>query len=434
MRLIGLTVILTVGLTLAPFAAGPIFAAEGLAAYKPQQAVVFDGAPTAASTYFIAFSQAGLLLDLGSGPFVTCAGTSHISPGGVVAEVQGRGVFQSDQDLGVHLIPSFPAVFSELPAELKQAKNDCELLAAFSLVQAYLASVASQAQDRLGEVHACRHRVRALHCEVVQAIEQAPTVEEPPCPVTGCLVPNIAGPPGEEEDVGFVDFPPEACAEGVTALLQIPGLLDSLVTQVSNCQEAEAALQTLDGTVADKVASFGGLTAGQKNTFFSYADAILAAAEKYASQAEAVVASISALSASITLENLQASCAPCSGSTAGPVVIQANGAVLVQMQRQPIGRFVDAFEAAGFSDLSERLARVPNHRVLQFTYRSASAVGQDLVAVRAADAPDDGVSPLVVILSALPRDAPLPDMNVADQRLLFEGFRAFADVLGQRRN
>ena len=33
---------------------------EGLAAYKPQQAVVFDGVPTAASTYFIAFSQAGL--------------------------------------------------------------------------------------------------------------------------------------------------------------------------------------------------------------------------------------------------------------------------------------------------------------------------------------------------------------------------------------
>jgi len=84
------------GAAVLPFAAGPTFAAEGLAAYEPQQAVVFDGATTAASTYFIAFSQAGFLLDLGSGGLVTCAGTNHVSPGGVAIPALANSKFQME--------------------------------------------------------------------------------------------------------------------------------------------------------------------------------------------------------------------------------------------------------------------------------------------------------------------------------------------------
>jgi hypothetical protein len=52
-----------------------------------------------------------------------------------------------------------------------------------------------------------------------------------------------------------------------------------------------------------------------------------------------------------------------------------------------------------------------------------------MVAVRSPIALDDGVSPLVVVLTALDRDAPMPRPNVLDERILFDVLRPFRDTL-----
>jgi hypothetical protein len=60
-------------------------------------------------------------------------------------------------------------------------------------------------------------------------------------------------------------------------------------------------------------------------------------------------------------------------------------------------------------------------------------VPQDHIAVRPASAPDDGISPLVVILSALGRGAPLPQQELSDLQFLFDKFRLFlATLRGER--
>jgi hypothetical protein len=415
------------GAALLTFAAGSTIAAEGVAAYEPRQAIFFDGDPTAASTYFIAFSNQGVLRDLGKGGS-PCSGVLHVSPGGVVPAVPNAGVFQSAPGFDASPLPTFPASFAEPPVDIKEINDDCGLLASFSLVQSYLASVASAVQDRVDEIQACVNQVRAGYCRIVHAVEEA-TAKNP----ASTIVP-IAQPLSPVNGLGLIFAPDfESCTLNTFFLYEIPGFLDYLSSSLGDCQKVGDMLQELDDIVTTMVTLGGGIPSNIKVDALSYADDLLALAEEVAGQAALAAQQFTDVVAEITQENLQASCAHCLHPAQGRIVIQASGAVLVQEQREPIGRLVGAFNAAGLSDLGKRLARVPNHRVLHYTFPSPSAVGQDLVAMRAADAFDDGVAPLVVILSALPQDAPLPEMNVADLRVLYEGFRAFAEVLGQRR-
>ncbi len=219
-------------------------------------------------------------------------------------------------------------------------------------------------------------------------------------------------------------------------------MLDYLESLVGSCDGVETALASLQAHVNDTVQSAGGLTQDEKQNFLEGADAGLGDAEKNLLDAAETVAGLGSLTASLSEESLEASCAECEDPVFTGSPLALSGAVTLFAGRQTVGRFVGAFHsaandtddpelAARLADLAARLAAVPNDRVLQILFPSGSGVGQHLLALRAPELPDDGESPLVVVLTGLASGAPRPAPNAADIQLLFEHVRLFEDTLAR---
>jgi hypothetical protein len=420
-------------------ATGRLFAAGGLGAFDPGQAVVFDGSTAAEDIFAVALAEAGYFLDLGE-PGFDCPETDHASPGGLVPLLPEMGVFPLGLEIGKTLLFEVPSAPSTLPIDFQSLETDCDLLSTLPALESHLSSVCAQAQNLLAETQACRDRVRDLYCQVVAAIEEATTL-----PPDSSISANVddgltvdSAPPGP----GDLHF--DLCVRGLTNLAQIPGVLDYLIPRVAACEDREAALAALQAKVAEIVQFLGGIAENKKQALLAQADALLGSAEAQVAPAEGAVALLDSLKASLGEESLEASCAECGPSDGGGSQLALSGAVRIVAKRNPIGRFVGAFEsaanhtedaelAAHLADLAERLDATPDDRVLQVIFPSASAVGQHLVAVRPPDLPDDG-SPLVVVLSGLAEGAPLPAMNAADVQFLFEQVRVFRATLQRGRD
>jgi hypothetical protein len=406
-------------------------AAEGLGAFDPDQAIVFDGSTAARDIFTLALKNDGYFVELTPVGFV-CPETEHVSPGGLFALIGEAGVFTLELEIGETLLLPVPPAAGELPDALADLETDCDLLEALPALEAYLVSAGAQAQARLLETQACRDRVRILYCQLVASVEEAETV-------LGAGGTHAAGGGGGTGKVEFSQ--PEECP-GVTHLAEIPGVLDYLESLVGSCDGVETALASLQAHVNDTVQSAGGLTQDEKQNFLAGADAGLGDAERNLLDAADTVAGLGSLTGSLSEESLEASCAECEDPifTGSPLAL--SGAVTLFAGRQVVGRFVGAFHsaandtddpqlAARLADLAGRLAAVPNDRVLQVLFPSGSGVGQHLLALRAPELPDDGESPLVVVLTGWASEAPGPAPNAADIQLLFEHVRLFGDTLAR---
>jgi hypothetical protein len=404
--------------------------AEGQGARNPDQAIVFDGSTAAKDVFTLALKNDGYFVELSQVGFV-CPETEHESPGGLFALIGEAGVFTLEREIGETLLLPVPRAAGELPDVLASLETDCDLLEALPALEAFLLSAGVQAQAQLLETEACRNRVRTLYCQVVEAVEEAETL--PPS--------GASSGAGGGLGCGKVQVTqPEECP-GIAHLAEIPGLLDYLESLVGSCNGVEEALASLQTHVNDTVQTAGGLTQDEKENFLASADALLGDAEKNVLDAQETVAALGSLTASLSEESLEVSCAECGepGLFAG---VPLSGAVQLVSNRQAIGRFVGAFHsaanqtdnpelAARFADLAARLAAVPDDRVLQVIFPSDSAVGEHRLAVRSPDVPDDGVSPLVVMLTGLESGAPSPSPNAADIQLLFEQVRLFEATLAR---
>ncbi len=404
-------------------------AAEGLGAFDPDQAVVFDGSTAAKDIFTVTVKRRGYLVELSEAGFV-CPDADHSPPSGVASLVEAVGVFPLELETGKALLLPVPSASGELPPELEALDTDCDLLAAFPALETYLLSVDAQAQARLAETQACRDGVRNLYCRVVAAVEEAATLE--PTAAHGPILPGTS--PYSDYSFGETDECP-----GLTHLADIPGLLDYLAVLVDLCKGGAAALAALRVQVVEAVQNDGGLTALDKDFFLMMADAELGYAEHGVDESVETLVKLDGAMATLTEESLEASCTDC-GEPASIGVL--SGAVKLVAQRQAIGRFVGAFQSAArhaddpelsarLAGLAQRLATISNDRVLQVIFPSGSRVGQHFIALRPPDLPDDGHSPLVVVLTALEEGAPVPRMNGTDFQLLFEQVRLFGATLAR---
>ena len=398
---------------------------SGLAAFAPQQAILFDGGVSPESTYAIALTNNGFLIDFGN-PLGDCPPPDG-SPSGVVAVTASMGVYQPAL-AGEHLLPAVPPFAGVVPPELLGLTSDCELLVQLAALDAYLVPACDLAQERVAKLEECRDRAAAAYCRIIelsQHLHEACIFSA--APLSGDSLPADAVPGAQ-----FL------CAKGVLALKQIPVVLDLLAARLLVCEQNLAKLFDIEQLFRDAEGAI------------CHKDALLGSALFHRSRAEAMLnvgksdlATLDILKTHLTPQALQAECAACGGVSVD-VTLQLSGAVVMLTGRTAIGRYVGAFraaadesrderEAARLGDLAKRLASVPAGRVIQVIFPANAAVPQDHIAVRPASAPDDGVSPLVVILSAQGRGAPLPQQELSDLQFLFDKFRLFlATLRGER--
>jgi hypothetical protein len=406
--------------------------AEGPGAIDPDQAIVFDGSTAAQDIFVLSMKNAGYVIERSSSGFV-CPESIHVSPGGLFA-FGNAGVFTLEHEIGHILLLPVPRVPGTIPPELQELETDCDLLAVLPALEDYAASANSLAQARLNEAQSCRDRARNLYCAVVATIEDATILDG----FLGAGV--IPSAPDTPYDWTFVG--PEPCTQGVTRLDEIPASLDFLATLVSVCRGYETELATLHADVLIAVQSHGGLTGADAEQFMANADALLGNAESKVRQVEETVDELSESLVAWDEASLEASCDACPPDPIGGSQLLHTGLVQLIQRRQVVGRFVGAFQsaanhtddpelAARFADLATRLAAVPNDRVLQVLFPSSSAVGQHMLAVRPPELPDDGESPLVVVLTAVEPGEGTPALNAADIQLLFEQIRLFEATLAR---
>ena len=397
---------------------------SGLAAFAPQQAILFDGGASPESTYAIALTNNGFLIDFGD-PLGDCPPPAG-SPSGVVAVTASMGVYQPAL-AGEHLLPAVPPFAGVVPPELLGLTSACELLAQLAALDAYLVPACDLAQERVAKLEECRDRAAAAYCRIIELSQHL---------VEACII--TAGPPLEDSLPGDALSVTPLCAKGVLALKQIPVVLDLLAALLLVCEQSLAKLFDIEQDFRDAEEAI------------CHKDALLGSALVLRSRAEAMLnvgksnlAKLDILKTYLTQQALQAECAACGGVIVD-VTFQLSGAVVMLTGRTAIGRYVGAFraaagesrderEAARLGDLANRLASVPAGRVIQVIFPANAAVPQDHIAVRPASALDDGVSPLVVILSAQGRGAPLPQQDFSDLQFLFDKFRLFlATLRGER--
>ncbi len=186
-----------------------------------------------------------------------------------------------------------------------------------------------------------------------------------------------------------------------------------------------------------------GFIRGTREKALASADKEMSYADEQSTLANEELNQINQWSAQFVLRDVELSCEECELSPREDPLIPLSGAVILQTDRTPLDRYVTAFQAAArvtpdpdlalrLSDIALRLEEISDGRVLHLTYASTSAIGQDYLALYPANAPDDGLSPLIVVLTALNEDPdpPLPPMNAADERLLFDGYQAFLVRVG----
>ncbi len=403
--------------------------------YAPHQAIVFDGSAEASRTYLVALSKAGFLTQFVKIPFTPCSQVIQEPQWAIQSlGVPGRGIFIPDTfhfDAAVFPRPPGPSVSPFDPTVLR---TDCDVLANFAAVQQYLSEVQAKAEQVQSQVDECLNKVRALHCQIAATIENAPVI-----PSAGELGTADIGVDSSPSDPSFSGC--GACAE---ALATLPQRLDSLESEVGKCTAQFGELSNTLNWINLAIRPLseggqGGLSLDEKQNLQEEIDRSLAHAEEASVRASQKVAALEEVGPVCALDQVTASCEACSPAT-GPR--HRSRAVLVEWNRQPIGRLVGAFHAAAqradsaeladrLSNLAFRLHRLPDDRVLHVTFKTTSLISQDLVALAPppGNVADNRRAPLAIVLTGLNRDAPLPAMTANDQRLVFDAMRAFYDLV-----
>lgn len=409
---------------------GSVGLGQGSASADPNQGVLLDGSTDASAVFCVAFTDNGLQFSIVIPP-VPCPGADHVPQAGVFqASPPLAAVFHSGQFDGRGFVVSPPFVAKTLPVSLQDLWDDCDVVEQFSGVLAYLDQAYLEGVDLVSDVDDCVQDARAAYCRLVEAIENAEIHPEGHNNVVvaemvdGQLGPIYGGSESRE------------CVEFLVILESIPQGLDSMEQNLSTCEMKVSEMNTKAAGILNET-----ILLPNREEHLAGADKKMSQAEEQSTQANELLNEISELNAQIGLPDVALSCEECEQSPREDPLIPLSGAVMLQTDRTPLDRYVTAFQQAArdtpdpdlaqrLTDIALRLEEIPDGRVHHLTFASTSVIGQDYLALHPADAPDDRVSPLAVLLTAVNPDPPLPPMNAADERLLFDGFQAFLVRVG----
>lgn len=423
-------------LFLAPPASGggPKGPAQGISAYLPDQAVIYDGSTSAGATLLLALSKEGFRVDLGEGRD-PCPGSGRVPLSGLrLAGPAGQGVMVLDRALtgGPALMRMGEA--PALPPDISDLEDDCDVLSRFSEVEAYLAGILDEAQGILDDAEALLETSRVVLCDTLDLIDAAdPATPSSYCDQIGCFS-SIVSDPADPSAPG----PGGICSHATDLQSLLPNLLDLLRYHATRAEDAYLALVSHRGDVWTCIEDSGrvGKDCPAAGAWAEYGDVQSAVANM-----RGIFKMVTDFMEGYTLEAVESCCEHMGGLGSSPPLL--SGAVMIFHRRQALGRFIGALEkaanspthppdpghATAYLDLAARLSQVQGDRVLQVIFRSDSQVGQHIVTVRSSEYPPDPGRPDVVILTALRRDAPLPPMSAEDVRTLLGAFRTFRDVL-----
>jgi len=400
-----------------PSVAGPAATSQG---------VIFDASISASAGTLLAYTLVGIRVDTGPGGF-PCPPAVHIAPGGI-AVLAPQSVGAQTIELG----PAFDQAAGEPPEPdpsfLDGIENDCDLVATYDELVAYLDAACSSAKATIAQLELCVGLAEVVYCDVVEKVEIATTVGFRTRVDT--FARNFApGSHGRRLPRGSLD----PCAELQLLLYLFPQAIDALRFEHAGCEDA---LTGLEDVLARTETMH---TESEKQVRLRAADAYLSDAHTRLERGRELLAELQAAKAGFVLADLQASCSRC-----GPQFMfeppPAAGAVLRRRHWDPLAPVVAALDAAAAAtsdpnekdrheELARRLRQTPGDRVLHVTFRGRGEVGMDYVVLSHPPAQDDGSAPLVVVLSALPASADLPEPNVSDLSLLYAGYRDFGEAL-----
>lgn len=410
---------------------GPKGPAEGISAYLPDQAVIYDGSTSAGATLLLAFSKEGYRVDLGEGRD-PCPGSGRVPPSGLrLAGPAGQGVMVLGRALTEGLALMRMGEAPALPPDISDLEDDCDVLSRFSEVEAYLAGILDEAQGILDDAEALLETSHVVLCDTLELIDAAdPATPSSYCDRLGCFGTITADPADPSAPSGGV-----SCSYVTDLQYRLPSLLDLLRYHGTRVEDAYLALLSHREDVRDCIEDSGRVG---KECPVAAAWTEYGKVQSAVAHVQGIFEMITGVMEAFTLEAVETCCEGLGGP--GPLIPNV---VRVVHRRQALGRFIGALEkaansptyppepghATAYLDLAARLSQVQGDRVLQVIFRSDSQVGQHIVAVRSSEHPPQPGRPDVVILTALRRDAPLPPMSAEDVRALLGAFRTFRDVL-----
>jgi hypothetical protein len=420
------------------------------------QSWVFDGAFQAAVTLGVAYTDSGVVSYLRDG--LVCAQGDSNPIGFVSLGPAQASVYRAAPPLsfGLQLDPSF--IPQPLPPAVDPAlvTNDCVALQHETGVQSYIAGLKIQIDATAAQTQACVENARQLACEVLDLVPLAVTKcnETTLCDViiSGDLVEGVEGSDTPDETQGdFGSFP---CHECERALSELPYLVKGATQGLAGCQKQVGDLEFWRNGLAGFLASqdqpltnfFGGL-------FFTKGVGVLAdraraevdAAESASDAVDATVESFAETSAACSHSNLVESCDACDGDTGTPPPVPLTGAVKSQLSARHLGKIATALRTEArrttdtalrdrYTALANRLRRMPDARVLDVTAPASVPFSQNFVALRRSDLPDDGRSPLAVVMTLVRSRRCPPPLSRTDRLLLDDGWETFRRTLDPGRD
>ncbi len=384
-----------------------------------QRAMVFEGSLAKGDTFVVDLGSPSPV-SLGTGGFV-CPGSLHASPGGIVTpppqsqpvEPAGAGLTAGRRDFLASRPPLPPLVIDSL-------EDDCDVVAQFAQVQAHLDQLLLDAASMVAAQNACLVKVGQTYCDFVAAVESI------------TIGPELMGHAPSLNTFAHPlrsMSPISRCDRYARELhIQLPTLADEMNQELVNCEEIS------DRLIAEKAALPAADSAFNINRFFDRADAQLAASEGLGPAMVKLQSEIGEVVAAITLAKAQADCDECPSPTL-PFSFFPSSNIEVARDDSVISSLAGAFSAtasseadlalaARYAGIAQKLPTLPTDRILYVSHPT-DAPGETLtIGLRSSSLPDDGVSPLAVIIRADPSaSAPL---GIVDRRIVLDAWRALS--------
>ena len=419
------------------------------------QSWVFDGSFQAAATLGVAYTDSGVVSYLGNG--LVCSQGDSNPIGFVSLSPAQAAVFRAAPPLsfGLQLDPSFIPQLMPPAIDPALVTNDCVALQQETGLQSYIAGLKSEIDVTAAQTEACVQNARQLACEVLDLVPQALTKCQQThlCDVAPSLGLLEASAP---TDTASSHSPLQGwpCHECEQAMSELPFLVKDAAQALTGCQKQIADLEFWRNGLAGFLASegqplpnfFGGLIFIKGvGVLADVARADVETAEAASDAMNAALESFGETSATCSHSNLVESCDACDGNAGPPPPVTLTGAVKSQLNARHLRKLATALrtEARGTTDtalrdryiaLATRLRRMPDARVLDVMAPAGVPFSQNFVALRRSDLPDDGRSPLAVVMTLVRSRRCPPPLSRSDRLLLDDAWETFRRTLDPGRD
>lgn len=386
--------------------------------------MVFDGSGNAQDTFLVSLTGQSLRLDLGSGGG-SCGAGDPTPPEGVVSVDLTNNVAAADDGVGTSLTTHFLSQPHLAQLELISMHDDCELAADPSAALTALATAVTTVENAVAGVDSCLAQCDAIFCDIVATLGSLPQNAEGTFVRVGPL--DVAA-----EASGGRSLYEETCDVFLVRLrTDLPEMVTAATAALASCEDALSHLQLLQSAVATLTET----NPSSRYHVLAWAGLRRSAAENAAARVHGLLQGVYDLQAELTPAALGSSCADCPKET-GPVN-HRSVAVSLKQDASPLQPVAAAFQTAAAAEsdpdladrylaIATRMLAIPVPRVLHVRHPAETRVGTTFVGLLAEGEPDDGASPLAVVIGGevTPRR-----MSFADERILSEAWRSFFRVI-----